>query len=161
MITPLATDLAPLGPRLTPSQIIERARSWLRPSIAYSQTGFHENEFGTYRTDCSGYVSMAWALQGKPANQHGGLHTIGLAGVSYLIGKRELRGGDVLLRVEGTNLTRHVTIFEKWLDDRGDAYWGFEQTGGTGTVHRTIDYPYENTTAEYHPCRYLGAVDDG
>ncbi|CAM3359051.1 hypothetical protein KIPE111705_04725 [Kibdelosporangium persicum] len=146
------------GPEITRSEIIRRAKSWLRPSVPYSQTSFHENEHGTYRTDCSGYVSMAWALPGKPSNRHGGLDTIGLAAVSSTITKSELLAGDVLLRVSGTNLERHVTIFDKWVDETGDAYWGFEQAGGVGTVHRILDYPYDDTPEMYWPVRYVAVV---
>lgn len=149
-----------LGPGITRSQIIERARSWLRPSVAYSQNGFHQNEYGIYRTDCSGFVSMAWALPGKPANRNGGLDTIGLAAVSYVIEKYELLSGDVLICTEGTNLTRHVAIFDEWFGGRDNAYWGFEQAGGTGTVHREINYPYDYTTNGYRVSRYIGIVDN-
>ena len=102
---------------------------------------------------------MAWALPGRPPNRHGGLDTIGLARVSYVIGKHELLAGDVLIRTDGTKLTRHVAIFEKWVGDHGYAYWGFEQAGGSGTVHRTINYPYDNTTNGYRTTRYLGVVE--
>src|SRR5262245_10784793 len=134
-----STELAlNCGPPIARIQIVERAKSWLRPTVAYSQSTFHTNEYGTYRTDCSGYVSMAWALPGIPPNRHGGLDTVGLAVVSAEIAKADLRTGDVLLRTEGTNLTRHVTIFVHWADSHGNSYWGFEQAGGTGTIHRII-----------------------
>jgi hypothetical protein len=96
MVIPRPARLAP-GPRITREQIIERARSWLRPSVPYSQSEFHSNKYGTYRTDCSGYVSMVWGLAGKPENRHGGLDTVGLAGISVVIARHELLAGDVLL----------------------------------------------------------------
>jgi hypothetical protein len=145
---------------ITRGRILDRARSWLRPSVPYSQHHFHSNEYGTYRTDCSGYVSMAWALPGIPANRHGGLDTIGLAEVSAPIDGHELLAGDVLLCTEGTNLTRHVTVFRHWGDEHRNSYWGFEQAGGTGTVHRLIHYPYERRAELFRAVRYLGVVDD-
>ncbi|HEV8554871.1 MAG TPA: hypothetical protein VGR06_00550 [Actinophytocola sp.] len=157
---PRSTGLAPvMGIQITRSQVIERAQSWLRPSVAYSQTDFHTNEYGTYRTDCSGYVSMAWALPGKPQDRHGGLDTIGLAGVSRTIAKHQLRAGDVLLRTEGTGRTRHATVFDRWADAARDAYWGFEQAGGLGTVHRVIAYPYGNTSHGYRAVRFIGLIE--
>ncbi|MGH3862127.1 hypothetical protein [Actinokineospora sp.] len=146
-------DLA-VGRPIRRSEIIERAESWLRPSVPYSQTKFHQNEHGIYRTDCSGYVSMAWGLPGVPPNRHGGLDTIGLARISSLITKDELVAGDVLLRTEGTNLTRHVTIFHEWATSQRTAYWGFEQSGGTGTVLRRIAFPYDQDGELYTPRRY-------
>src|SRR2546430_2881104 len=100
-----------LGPRISRYQIIERARSWLWPAVAYSQKAFHQNMYGCYRADCSGYVSMAWGLPGKPPNRNGGLDTLGLAAVSREIGQGGLKPGDVLLPAEGTKLTRHVGSF--------------------------------------------------
>ena len=133
---------ARLGAPIRRSEIIERAESWLRPSVAYSTTKFHHNEFGIYRTDCSGYVSMAWGLPGLPLNVRGGLDTLGLATASDPVERDDLRAGDVLLRTEGSRLIRHVAVFHEWADDDRTAYWGFEQSGGTGTVHRRITYPY-------------------
>jgi len=36
--------------------VIANAKTWLNPPVPYSQTAYHNG----YRTDCSGYVSMAW-----------------------------------------------------------------------------------------------------
>jgi cell wall-associated NlpC family hydrolase len=142
-----------LGPPIRRSEIIERAESWLRPSVPYRGTKFHHNEFGIYRTDCSGYVSMAWGLPSVPHDRRGGLDTLGLAKVSEPIDRDELRAGDVLLRTEGSRLIRHVAVFHEWTDDDRTAYWGFEQSGGAGTVHRRITYPYGGQE-HYLPRRY-------
>ena len=138
-------------------EIIDRAESWLRPSVPYGITKFHQNEFGIYRTDCSGYVSMAWGLPGVPQNSRGGLDTPGLAAVSVTIERDELRAGDVLLRTGGSRLIRHVAVFHEWADEDRTAYWGFEQSGGAGTVHRRIIYPYGGQE-HYLPRRYLNVI---
>ncbi|MFI6497874.1 hypothetical protein [Nonomuraea typhae] len=134
--------------------MIERAASWLKPPVAYSQEGIHRSEFGNYRTDCSGYVSMAWGLPGKPPSKYGGLDTAGLVEISFEIAVDDLLPGDVLVCAEGTPLTRHITIFERWNGDVGSDYWGFEQAGGVGTVRRSIRYPYETSPTGYIPRRY-------
>jgi hypothetical protein len=148
-----------LGPRISRYQIIERARSWLSPAVAYSQKAFHQNMYGCYRADCSGYVSMAWGLPGKPPNRNGGLDTLGLAAVSREIGEEDLKPGDALLRAEGTNLTRHVVIFAAWTSREHTAYWGFEQAGGVGTTYRVITYPYDHGAGHYRSHRYI-QIDD-
>jgi len=135
-------------------EIIERAESWLRRPVAYSQTRFHGTEFGIYRADCSGFVSMAWGLPGRPPDRYGGLDTVGLAEISVEIEKSDLCPGDVLLRCEGTNQTRHVAIFVGWVDEFRDQYWGFEQAGGSTTAHRVINYPYDSTPDMYVPRRF-------
>jgi cell wall-associated NlpC family hydrolase len=145
-----------LGLPVRRSEIIERAESWLRPSVPYNTNKFHQNEFGIYRTDCSGYVSMAWGLPGVPPNREGGLDTLGLANVSRTIERDELHAGDVLLRTAGTRLIRHVAVFHEWADDDRTAYWGFEQSGG-GTIHRRITYPYGGQE-HYLPRRYLNVI---
>jgi hypothetical protein len=103
---------------------------------------------------------MAWSLPGIPANRHGGLDTIGLAEVSVPIDGHQLLAGDVLLCTEGTKLTRHVVVFGHWADEKRNAYWGFEQAGGIGTVHRIVHYPYERRAQLFRAFRYLGATDD-
>ena len=58
------------GPMITRGEILARAESWLHPPVPYSQTAFRDG----YRTDCSGYVSMAWRRStsnwpsGRPGN---------------------------------------------------------------------------------------------
>ena len=140
------------------SEIVERACSWLRDSVPYSQTRFHQNEHGIYRADCSGFVSMAWGLPGRPEDRHGGLDTPGLAVVSSLITAPELRAGDVVIRTDGTNLTRHVVIFAAWAEEPG-RYWAYEQAGEYRTRLRAVTYPYETGEELYVPRRYLSVVE--
>ncbi|MEU3646721.1 hypothetical protein AB0E59_25300 [Lentzea sp. NPDC034063] len=140
------------------SEIVERACSWLRDSVPYSQTRFHQNEHGIYRADCSGFVSMAWGLPGRPEDRHGGLDTSGLAVVSSLITAPELRAGDVVIRTDGTNLTRHVVIFAAWAEEPG-RYWAYEQAGGYRTRLRAVTYPYETGEELYVPRRYLSVLE--
>jgi len=140
------------------SEIVERACSWLRDSVLYGQTRFHQNEHGVYRADCSGFVSMAWGLPGRPDDRHGGLDTPGLAAVSDPIPAQDLRAGDVVIRADGTNLTRHVVIFAAWAEEPG-RYWAYEQAGGHRTRLHVLDYPYKTGPELYVPRRYLSVQD--
>lgn len=47
---------------LSREEVLERSQSWIDEQVPYSQSKFHENQFGTYRQDCSGFVSMCWQL---------------------------------------------------------------------------------------------------
>ncbi|GLZ29499.1 hypothetical protein Lesp02_16890 [Lentzea sp. NBRC 105346] len=141
------------------AEIIERAESWLRRPVPYGQHKFHANEYGIYRADCSGYVSMAWGLPGKPPDRHGGLDTVGLAGVSVEVAKGELALGDVLIRSDGTRETRHVVLFAGWADEAGEKYWGYEQAGGACTALRLVSYPYETSSELYVPRRYVNVAE--
>lgn len=117
--------------------------------VPYNQDVLHANEHGTYRTDCSGFVSMAWGL----SSARGGLNTVDLVAVSVPITKDELRPGDVLIDATGDRTTRHATIFVAWADDRREWYWAFEQRGGHGTVIRIVPYPYDDRAENYRPYR--------
>ena len=80
------------------SKIITNAKTWLNPSIPYSKSKYHTDG---YRTDCSGYVSMAWELGTSET-------TSTLTNYATPITKDELKAGDVLL--SGS----HVLIFDSW-----------------------------------------------
>ncbi|GGU78329.1 hypothetical protein [Lentzea flava] len=146
------------GRLISRSEIVERACSWLRDSVPYSQTKFHQNEHGIYRADCSGFVSMAWGLPGKPEQRHGGLDTRGLVLVSSLIRPEDLKAGDVIIRADGTNQTRHVVIFAAWAEEPGH-YWAYEQAGGQRTRLRSVVYPYETGAELYTPRRYVNVLE--
>ncbi|WP_439663453.1 hypothetical protein ACSHWB_19630 [Lentzea sp. HUAS TT2] len=133
------------------NDILRRAASWT--GVPYSQNDFHTNEYGTYRTDCSGFASMAWGLPGRPLDPRGGLNTVDLAGISALITKDDLRPGDLLITLTGDRTTRHVTVFCRWADVAHSHYWAYEQCSGHGTVHRIVSYPYLHSASGYHPYR--------
>ncbi|QXJ23373.1 hypothetical protein AGRA3207_004517 [Actinomadura graeca] len=117
------------------SAVIARAKTWNPHSgdrVPYSQTRYHDG----YRTDCSGFVSMALGLSAP------GLNTVGLTSSRYTerITMSELKKGDLVMDALGTNTTRHVVIFEKWANKAHTAYWAYEQRGRYGTDYRTRDY---------------------
>jgi hypothetical protein len=136
--------------QISRGDIIARAQSWVDAGgYAYNQSGFTPDG---WRTDCSGYVSMAWNVA---KNVNGGTNTVGLLDYSTAITKGELQAGDILIDAAGTNLTRHVVLFHKWANDNRTAYWGYEQSasGNVGTKYRVISYPYDSTPDEYAPRR--------
>lgn len=134
--------------------IIQRAYSWLNANcpetpalqvdhetmncgMPYSQAATRDG----WRTDCSGYVSMAWNLD-RPEIPTGA-DTVAL-GSTYAvpIDKEELLPGDILLKPDPGNLG-HVVLFEGWANDEHTEYWGLEQAGSPDeTVRRRIPYPY-------------------
>jgi hypothetical protein len=137
------------------SEIVERACSWLRDSVPHSPTKFHQNEHGIYRADCSGFVSMAWGLPGRPEERHGGLDTPGLVLVSSLIPPEELKAGDVVISADDPG---HVVIFAAWAEEPG-RYWAYEQANGQRTRLRSVTYPYETGSELYVPRRYLNVFE--
>ncbi|MEV6938083.1 hypothetical protein AB0N19_27530, partial [Streptomyces sp. NPDC051132] len=88
-------------------EVMDRAWSWIEEQVPYSQTGCHNNPFGCYRPDCSGYVSMAWHLSSS-------LTTWSLWNVTFDIPADDLQPGDALLRDSGG--VDHVALFVRWAD---------------------------------------------
>jgi hypothetical protein len=139
------------GTRVRRSEIVLRAESWLHPPVPFHRNRFHHNEYGIFRTDGPGYVSMAWAVFGRPPKRHGGMDVAELAELSELISAAELRAGDALLK---TSWPAHIALFHEWADPARMTYWGYEQAAGGGTVHRSIAFPYDEPAGLYLPCRY-------
>lgn len=93
--------------QLTRAQVLERAQSWIDEHVMYSQSLYHQNRFGRYRQDCSGYVSMCWALGTSYT-------TATILQVAHRIGWGELQGGDALHRRVGSE--GHIALFVGWVD---------------------------------------------
>ncbi|WP_255948984.1 hypothetical protein [Streptomyces odontomachi] len=136
---------------VTRDTVIARAQTWLTADdghqVPYSQSATWDG----YRTDCSGYVSMALELA-KP-----GPNTVGLATSTYTskIAMGNLEKGDLVIDATGTSTTRHAVIFEKWTSSAHTAYWAYEQRGGHGTDHRTLTYGLGTDDYDaYRPNKY-------
>ncbi|AJE82996.1 MULTISPECIES: NlpC/P60 family protein [Streptomyces] len=130
---------------------INRAKKWLTANnghqVPYSQT----KTWGGYRTDCSGYVSMALSL-GKP-----GPNTVGLATSTYTkkIKMASLKKGDLIIDKTGGSTARHVVIFVKWSSSAHKSYKAYEQRGGHGTDYRTLSYGVGSDQYDaYRPKKY-------
>jgi hypothetical protein len=95
-----------VGGEISRSEVIARAKYWLSKAdeIEYSQHASYPDQDGRlYRTDCSGYVSMAWHMS-VSAN------TGTLANYSHVISRSSLKPGDIL----NNSADGHVILFEKW-----------------------------------------------
>ena len=120
------------------------ADTWLNPPVYYSQSDYHNG----YRQDCSGYVSMAWALGTSAV-------TWTIPNYAHQIDKSELQAGDVLLNVD-----EHVLIFDAWTDGSQTYYWAYEQTPPQ-TIYHSVQYPYWSGYGEYVPYRLNGVQAGG
>ncbi|MFC4587538.1 hypothetical protein [Sphaerisporangium corydalis] len=131
-----ATVSSPAGAAdVTRQSVLDRAKTWnpgTPQRVPYSQSKYHNG----YRTDCSGYVSMALGLKAPGPN------TVALTspGVSSPIAMSDLLPADIVIDAIGNSDTRHVVIFEKWADAGHTSYWAYEQRGGYGTDHRVLTY---------------------
>ena len=141
--------------------VIARAESWTSVNMPYSQTTY----VGGYRTDCSGFVSMAWGLvgtYGEPIS----LTTQTLPSVAAQIAPGQLLPGDILdynSTADPVNGS-HVVLFGGWVDASEQYYYGLEEAGDVGAVVHIIPFPYwpgvMDGTSSWVPYRYTGIVDD-
>ncbi|MFC0431026.1 hypothetical protein [Kutzneria buriramensis] len=137
-------------PTITRSQVLARAASWLNQGIIYDQCGSHDG----YRTDCSGYVSMAWGLGASPTTD-----TFGPYGVTVPVSEGDLQPGDALLNPAPLN-DGHVVLFDHWDSADHSSYVGYELDGPGNVEHHSIPYPYFGGAGGYNPVRYVNIVDD-
>ena len=130
----------------TRGETLTRSRTWIDERVPYSQAACHDNKYGSYRTDCSGYLSMVWGLKSSYT-------TATLDQVSYAINRADLRPGDALLR------PGHVALFIGWADAARTKPLVREQAGpdGSPTIERSWTQSY---AATYTPMRYNRIAED-
>jgi cell wall-associated NlpC family hydrolase len=145
--TPVPCDNNGDDKTLTRADVLTRARSWLGVGIPYSQSRCYRNQYGDYRTDCSGFVSMAWGLGGSGS----AFWTGNLLDRSGVIARADLQPGDALLRHTGDPNENHVALFVAWADSGHTQPNVIEQTGSSGTVQDTWSASYASL---YTPIRY-------
>lgn len=84
---------------------VKRAFSWWDAQVPYSQSRYH----GGYRTDCSGFISMAWQL----GTSYTTASFVSGGGESFLLGSYDkLVPGDALVR--RSNGAGHIVMFLGW-----------------------------------------------
>jgi hypothetical protein len=141
-----------LGPvsSITPAQVLARAQTWVAANVPYSQSTY----IGIYRTDCSGFVSMAWGLSSP-------LTTQGLAepSVSHPIPFSDLEPGDAIIYNSTADPVNgsHAVLYVGGGTVIGSRYTEDEEAGGIGAVQRSIPLPYDATmdgTGQWIAYRY-------
>ncbi|MGP4102461.1 hypothetical protein, partial [Nonomuraea sp. KM90] len=132
---------------MTRSQALVRAKSWIDARVPYSQAACHSNQYGSYRTDCSGFVSMAWGLSRSYT-------TFDIHLVSHTIARADLQPGDAL-----NDADSHMALFVRWDDAARTRPVVREQAGpdGSPTAERVWSAAY---ASGYTPIRYNNIRDD-
>jgi hypothetical protein len=140
---------------LTRPEVVSRVQAWHPHSdlrIPYSQGRFYQG----YRTDGSGYASMALGLPAPGPNSPD------LASGQYCrrIEPAELLPGDLVINPTGDAGTRQVAIFDRWADGGHTRYWVYQQRRGYGTDHLVLAYPL-SANSQYHAYRPLNIHEVG
>ncbi|GLY84183.1 hypothetical protein [Actinoallomurus iriomotensis] len=136
-----------VGGAIKRSEVISRAKYWYdrRNKFRYDWQGSYPDPQGRrYRTDCSGYVSMALHLKSS-------LSTVTLPGVGHKISKKSMQAGDYIGHMgAGTGgANGHVRLFQKWANRAHTTYWAYD-FGSTPVKHKT----YSLSTKGYTAYRY-------
>lgn len=131
---------------------IARAFSWVEQGVMYSKRGSHSDHNGTYRRDCSGFVSMAWGLDGSYSTRRMApfdgtfSHALG----SYA----DLRPGDALNRPRPKKGNYHVALFAGWANPERTEFYLLQQLSSGSPAALTKHYWTE--LGEYTPIRKNG-----
>jgi hypothetical protein len=110
---------------ITRNEILERAKSWAH--IGYSQSGYASDpeDCHLFRTDCSGFITMAWHVA---VNTGAISYVTAEFGDYYSICReiplRELMPGDAL--VSGS--IHHALLFEKWDNTSRSSFHVYQMT---------------------------------
>ncbi|MFI7266433.1 hypothetical protein ACIBP4_29515, partial [Micromonospora maritima] len=147
-----------VGGQISRDEILSRAQYWYdnRGSITYNQSGYYRDQDGKdYRTDCSGYVSMAWHLSASA-------WTGNIGKVASQISKNSLLPGDAL-----NSPTEHVILFKRWINQSTGTfeYYSFGSTPVkiatdtlTGGADGLID---SHPASNYVALRYRNVIGSG
>lgn len=141
------------------STIVARGRSWVDRHVPYSQSATFEG----YRTDCSGFLSMSWALARDGVPYSPSTAELDAPGLVRPITKEELQPGDMILRPKDQpgSSYGHALLFVGWADPDHTQYIAYHQSSsGAGAVMTTVPYPYWKSETGFAPYRYLGVDDD-
>jgi len=132
-------------------EVIARAHYWLSVNVPYDQgANYPDPEGRNYRTDCSGFVSMAWHLDQSRT-------TATLDDVSTPISASSLKPGDILLRRDSS--VQHVVIFEKWANDAHTLANFIAEANTADDMNYYQGVPV-STWPGYTPRRYNKIFDD-
>lgn len=114
-----------VGGPVTRQEILDRGRYWTNKGVPYSMSGYTTDANGkSYRTDCSGLVSMALHLPNSES-------TVTLPNSAvHPISKEELKPGDIVGNLGGGTggANGHVMIFNGWVDDSHTQFRTIEET---------------------------------
>lgn len=116
-------------PSLHQMIILKRAQTWVDDEIAHDPGETHD----AYRTDSSGYISYAWALDPP------GLEPTRFSGDGYVlhIPLEQLQPGDILNN-ELQGATGHVVLFARWLDEEYTHFEAYDLSPGVSASIREL-----------------------
>lgn len=156
-LSPRPAAAAPAGVNqpIARSEVLARAESWTNKGIQYDQASNYPDPDGKqYRTDCSGYVSMAWHLSGSRVVSTNPRNALVDPNLSHQIGKDDLKAGDALVKWD-----THVRLFERWTNAEHTRYIAYD-FGATPVKHQEYEWNGAGDYQDYAAYRYNNIVED-
>jgi hypothetical protein len=156
-----------IGGKITRSELIARAYNWYERKPAYNPGGSLSDAGQTrpYRTDCSGFVDMAWHLNSDDNTDGFASQPSRFVEISGRGGaKSGLQPGDVL----DDTIDGHAFLFEGWESDH--VHFSYFNFGGGSSGNAPPEHHTHETfsqaevgfepTGNYAAYRYVNVVDD-
>ncbi|EFZ03564.1 hypothetical protein X797_006774 [Metarhizium robertsii] len=145
-----------VGGKITRKEIMDRGQYWVSKHIPYSMNKQYPDPQGrNYRTDCSGFVSMALHAASP------GYSTVTLGQIANPISYSDIKAGDMVgtLAAGTGGAAGHVVLFHSWTDSSHKKYNTLECKGTDGCVKwvRSVGWGVGSVTAK--PYRYKNIVD--
>lgn len=128
--TPTAPATSAVGGPIRRAEELARGQFWVNRRVPYSMSGYYPDPQGRrYRTDCSGFVSMALHLPVSAS-------TVSLPQYVHRISWAQLRPGDIVgnLGAGTAGANGHVVIFMGWANSSHTVMNTMEQRGGAGAT---------------------------
>ncbi|MFG2917511.1 FG-GAP repeat domain-containing protein [Kitasatospora sp. NPDC048298] len=142
------------GGTITRSEVLARAQSWVDQHVPYNQGGWWTDSNGTYREDCSGYISMAWHLTSSLVTQT-------LPNVSTKVPFSDLKPGDAL-----DYTAEHTFLFAGWTNKANGDFTYYAESNRNDPTHGPTRANINSSSVEGWPTsyyvglRYKNIVDD-
>jgi hypothetical protein len=135
------------------TEIIARGQYWIDRHVPYSMEAVYPDPQGrNYRTDCSGFVSMALHANAP------GYNTVSLPDISEEIAWDDLKPGDYVGTLgEGTaGANGHVVLFVSWVDDTHTQHNALEcKDTASGCLATVRNVGWKKGDVDAKPYRYI------
>ncbi|WP_207948145.1 peptidase inhibitor family I36 protein [Metallococcus carri] len=153
---PPPADGSQVDGTISRAEVLDRANDWVKINVPYSMNDQHPDRNGRdYRTDCSGFVSMAFHTSTSYS-------TVSLPDVVTPISWDELKPGDIVGTLGGGTggAGGHVVIFTGWADDAHTRFNTVEERGGGhGAIAYTRSVDETVGGVPFKPYRYNKIAD--
>jgi len=152
-----------VGGQISRDEVIVRANDWYNRNVQYNRGSWVTDLGGskTYRTDCSGFVSMTWHLNSSETTD-----SLDVRSLTTRVALTDLQPGDALDNDPHDNYlpdSAHVVLFDHWID-KAAGYFAFIAESSTdndmqkGTAYINKGYIGGHPADGYFGLRYNNIV---